>query len=112
MIDTPNTRPPGTITSPDGTEQRYWGGFGPPAPEVIGLVITDATVTVTFRRRSHSMYLTNPPRPAPDEVWRETYSITGLTLESVVHGKHNPQYTVNESVTFPDDNAASDQPIP
>lgn len=32
-------------------------------------------IEVVFREPSNSMYACNPPRPVPDKVWKEIYSV-------------------------------------
>jgi hypothetical protein len=76
--------------------------------EVVGLEVTPRGVTIDFRLRSGGMYLTYPPRPMPDKVWREVYQVTNdweaaLELMRVVEGKHEPAREIAEKITFPED---------
>jgi hypothetical protein len=60
------------------------------------------TIEVVFRESSDIVYATNPPRPAPDRVWKEVYSVVDgvITLTQTVEGTHTPSHYVEETITF------------
>jgi hypothetical protein len=60
------------------------------------------TIEVVFRESSDIFFTTNPPRPAPDRVWKEVYSVVDgvITLTETIEGTHTPSHYVEESITF------------
>lgn len=56
------------------------------------LKITDDGIEVIYRESSNQILLCNPPRPAPDRVWRETWEIRDGMLAKVASEevKHMP----------------------
>jgi hypothetical protein len=60
------------------------------------------TIEVVFRELSDIVYATNPPRPAPDRVWKEIYSVVDgvITLTQTIQGTHTPSHYVEETITF------------
>lgn len=63
------------------------------------------TITVVFRKRNNEILTVNPPRPAPDKIWKEIYGIKEgkLALLSKLEGKHTPAYSVDEKIEFKDE---------
>ncbi len=61
------------------------------------------TIEVVYRERMGE-YLSHPPRQKPDHVWKEIYGIDPKTkmlcLLKTIEGKHTPQTTVPEKITF------------
>lgn len=60
------------------------------------------TIEVVYRELSTMWYTTNPPRQAPDQVWKEIYTVVDgkITLVDTIQGTHIPSYVVEESITF------------
>lgn len=60
------------------------------------------TIEVVFRQPSCQIYTCNPPKPVPDEVWRETYGVVDGRIQMVRRdeGRHNPAKFVGESISF------------
>jgi hypothetical protein len=64
--------------------------------------IFDDGVDIVYRKRSNTMFLTNPPQPCPDHVWKEQWRIVDgkLQLSGTIKGVHIPQQIVSESMSF------------
>ena len=62
----------------------------------------DDGVDIVYRKRSNTMFLTDPPQPCPDYVWKEQWRIidSKLQLLKTVKGVHIPQQIVPESFSF------------
>lgn len=63
-------------------------------------------IEVVFRQKSNLEYLTDPPQPAPDEVWKEIYKADEdgrLCLHKTIRGQHQPACFVPEQIIFPGD---------
>ncbi len=62
------------------------------------------TITVTFRQSSNEMYASNPPRPVPDKVWKEVYSVKDgkIILIEKKEGTHIPGHYIDEQFKFDD----------
>ena len=60
------------------------------------------TIEVVFREPSNIMYACNPPRPVPDKVWKEVYSVeNGIIIKTqTINGKHEPGNFIPENITF------------
>jgi hypothetical protein len=65
---------------------------------------TSQTITVIKRLASNGILACNPPRPAPDTIWREVYGIRDgqLKLIKSEQGEHIPAHHVAEQFNFPD----------
>lgn len=59
-------------------------------------------IEVIFREPSNLTLLCNPPKPAPDKVWRETYGVVDGRIAIVRRddGVHSPGRYVDESISF------------
>jgi hypothetical protein len=59
-------------------------------------------IEVVFRDPSGIVLLRNPPIPAPDRVWRETYGIVDGRLAIVKRdeGTHTPGRYMDERISF------------
>ena len=59
-------------------------------------------IEVVFRESSNAMYACNPPRPVPDKVWKEVYSVEDgvITKTQTIEGKHEPANYINENISF------------
>ena len=59
-------------------------------------------IEVVFREPSNTMYTCNPPRPAPDKVWKEIYSVEDgvITKIHTIEGRHTPGNYVNGQISF------------
>lgn len=64
--------------------------------------VEENKLVIVKRIKSNRMYLTSPPRPAPDKVWKEIWGVKYgiLTLLEQINGQHEPEYTVEESFIF------------
>jgi hypothetical protein len=64
--------------------------------------IFDQGIDIVYRERSNKMLLCNPPRPCPDRVWMERWSIVDgkLVLSETKEGTHTPAQYVPESITL------------
>lgn len=70
---------------------------------VVGVKLTDQGEFVVIRRYpSNSMFTCYPAKPVPDRVTKEIYRVKEgkIVLDEVIEGKHIPQHTVSESITF------------
>ena len=59
-------------------------------------------IEVVFREPSNSMYACIPPRPVPDKVWKEIYSVEDgvITKVQTIEGTHTPANYANEQISF------------
>ena len=59
-------------------------------------------IEVVFRKPSNFMQASNPPRPVPDKVWKEIYSVEDgvITKTQTIKGTHTPSSYVNEKISF------------
>lgn len=76
-----------------------------PNVSIVSVKITNEgkNMEVVKREASNIMYACNPPRTAPDRVWKEIYGIGPagtFILEDKVSGKHTPASIVEEKITF------------
>lgn len=76
-------------------------------PKIISLTLIEEnnTIEVITRIPSNSMLLSNPPKPSPDEVYKEIYGIidkeTGkIGLINRIKGEHTPARTIDEQIKF------------
>lgn len=61
------------------------------------------SIEVIFREPSNMILTSNPPKPAPDKVWKEIYTVNGfgqIILSETIHGKHIPQSVNVERFEF------------
>ena len=70
--------------------------------EIVDVQIYDQGAIVTLRERSNIMYACNPPRPAPDKVWREIFRYENGELRKVEtqDGIHKPASFAPEEFVF------------
>lgn len=61
-------------------------------------------LVIIKRIKSNRSYLTHPPRPVPDKVWKEIWGVRAgiLTLLEQIQGIHEPEHTVKEKIVFED----------
>lgn len=61
-------------------------------------------IVIIKRIKSNRSYLTHPPRPVPDQVWKEIWGVEDgiLTLLEKIKGIHEPEHTVKEKFIFED----------
>lgn len=66
--------------------------------------IEENKIVVVKRIKSNRSYLTHPPRPVPDKVWKEVWGVQDgiLTLLEQIEGTHEPEHTVKEKFIFED----------
>ena len=59
-------------------------------------------IEVVFRDPSGVVLPCNPPKPAPDRVWRETYGVVDgrLAIVKREEGTHTPGHYVDERISF------------
>jgi hypothetical protein len=69
---------------------------------IVRFDVVDGQIQVVKRRRSNMSYATNPPRPVPDTIWRETYGVVDgrICLVNSEVANHKPAHNVPESITF------------
>jgi len=62
-------------------------------------------IELVFRQKSNLMYACNPPRPAPDKVWKEIYGVEDgkIKLLKTIEGKHTPPQYIQEEIKFDDE---------
>lgn len=60
------------------------------------------TLEVVKKTPSNLMYASNPPRPAPDRVFKEVYGVVEgkIKLLETIEGIHQPAYQVEEKIIF------------
>lgn len=70
--------------------------------EIVGVQIYEQGAIVTLRERSNAMYACNPPRPMPDNVWREIFRYENGELRKVEtqNGIHKPASYQPEELLF------------
>ncbi len=71
--------------------------------EIVSLTINKDTFEVVYREPSFAMLLVNPPRPAPDHVWKEIWGMVDgelKCLETIV-GSHQPAQYIKDQIQFP-----------
>ena len=63
---------------------------------------TRQIIEVVKRLPSNEIYASNPPRPAPDTVWKEIYGIKDgkLALLEKIQGTHTPRSINPEKIEF------------
>lgn len=66
--------------------------------------VEDNKLVVIKRIKSNRSYMTYPPRPVPDKVWKEIWGVPYgiLTLLEQVEGTHEPEHIVKEKFIFED----------
>ncbi len=71
--------------------------------DIISVKLVMDQLEVVLRERSNMTYTCNPPRPAPDRVWKNIYrAVDGeVKLCEVVPGIHTPQTIQSEKFEFP-----------
>ena len=72
--------------------------------KIVSIELKNGKLYVVFQSPSDRMLLCNPPRPAPDNVWRDEYAVVDgeIKLVDTVKGKYTPSYTVQEKIEFGD----------
>ncbi len=79
---------------------------GERTPRIISFTLhkENNTIEVVYRENSGIILTCNPPRTSPDRVWKEIYGIDPKTkmlcLLKTIEGKHTPETTVPEKITF------------
>jgi hypothetical protein len=85
---------------------------GPPGAKVVSALLrSDGKMEVIKRLASNASYLSHPPKPVPDVVYKEIYSAGAdgkIILERTIRGTHTPARQVREQISFPDDTPVSD----
>ena len=66
------------------------------------LIEENNTIEVVKRIPSNMMYACNPPRPAPDTIFKEVYGILDGKIQRIqkIDGKHIPASFNNEQIVF------------
>lgn len=104
MITEKQNTPESTAAGGVGSDAGLGGLVRALAPGMCieGVEVWERGVVLTLRRRSGLMYACNPPRPCPDEVWRETYELTDGKLRKTKHenGTHVPAQQLPETFVF------------
>ncbi len=72
--------------------------------KIVSVDLVDGKLVVVRQYPSNMMYMSIPPKPFPDEVVKQTYGVEGgsVVLLDTVTGHHEPAYTVDEKITFPE----------
>lgn len=68
--------------------------------------LTNENKLVIIKRiKSNRAYLTHPPRPVPDQIWKEIWGVKDgvLTILEQIKGTHEPEHTVTEKFIFEDE---------
>lgn len=66
------------------------------------VVTFDDGVDIVYREKSNTMFLSNPPQPCPDKIWKEQWRIIDgkLQLSKTVKGFHTPAKNIPETIIF------------
>lgn len=66
--------------------------------------VEENKLVVIKRIKSNRTYMTYPPHPVPDKVWKEVWGVQDgiLTILEHVEGTHEPEHTVKEKFIFED----------
>lgn len=70
--------------------------------EILSRNLIDGKLEIICRQKSNIVYACNPPRPAPDYVWKEIYGVVDgkLCLVESIKGTHKPAEYIQESFSF------------
>jgi len=71
--------------------------------QVISIELIDGQIEIVVRKPSNDLLLTNPPKTAPDKIWKLVYSATEdgkIELLQTIRGKHKPSHVVREKFIF------------
>ena len=75
--------------------------FGEP-DIIVSVTVTESRIEIVKRAPSNMTYACNPPRPAPDKVWKVIYEVVNGRLEwqTLEIGTHVPAHMVPETITW------------
>lgn len=76
-----------------------------PVVHPVSVKLVNGELHVVWREPSKTVLMCNPPRPAPDRVWKEVYGAVdgAIVLLRTVRGEHVPASTRREQILFPED---------
>jgi hypothetical protein len=76
--------------------------FGQP-DIIVSVTVTESRIEIVKRQPSNMTYMCNPPKPAPDKVWKEIYEVVNGRLErrtAFEIGTHVPAHFVPETIIW------------
>ena len=70
--------------------------------EIISVDLKDNQLIVVKKIESMATYMSNPPNPIPDEVWKEVYGVVDGKIKLIkrINGRHIPRRFIEETYKF------------
>ena len=73
--------------------------------EIVSFTVVDGEIQVVKRKWSNMYFACDPPKKAPDTVWRETYGVVDGKICQIgcAVATHHPAHNVPEAIIFEDE---------
>jgi len=73
--------------------------------------LVEGKLEVVVREPSNTVLMSNPPKLAPDKIYKEIYGVSDgkIVLEKTILGKHTPARVVEEAFIFNTENTIKEE---